>query len=192
MGSADAPDGATWQTKQIWRVMRELCASKDRSLHNGVERESLDYNTVLLKLFKGDERAVQGLVEQQLLSVWHNEPWRDANGVVHDNGSRISAASPLVQACFNRLLESPELSRGLDSMWYMADLSSLEKAVREVEDELVNLRQSAYEAIAPADRAAALRRAAVLAVRLDTLNQKVALTQEKLEQTNAIKSLYLP
>ena len=95
--SADAPDGATWQTKQIWRVMRELCASKDRSLHNGVERESLDYNTVLLKLFKGDERAVQGLVEQQLLSVWHNEPWRDANGVVHDNGSRISAASPLVQ-----------------------------------------------------------------------------------------------
>jgi hypothetical protein len=37
---------------------------------------------VLATIFKGNENAVQGLVEAQLLSVWHNEPYRDANGVV--------------------------------------------------------------------------------------------------------------
>jgi hypothetical protein len=190
--SFDAPPGATWHPKDVWRVMLQLSQTKERSLHSGHERASLDYQTVLATIFKGNENAVQGLVEAQLLSVWHSESYRDASGVVQPAGSRISAASPLMQTVFEHITRDlPLLRRGLDSMWYMADLATLHKAIAEVEDELLKLQQASY-GFTSAEVASAYERARELGERLRVLNGKVELVQKGLRQFNAIKPSYLP
>lgn len=189
--SFDAPAGATWHPKDVWRVILQLAASKERSLHSGFERSSVDYYTTLSSIFKGNEAAVQGLVEAQLMSVWHGEAYRDANGVVQRGGSRLSAASPLVQYAFEKMTSTPLLRRGLDSMWFMSDLTALHKAIAEVEDELLKLQQAAY-GFSGAEVASAYERARELGERLRVLNGKVEAAQRGLKQMNAMKPAYLP
>jgi hypothetical protein len=189
--SFDAPSGATWHPKDVWRVILQLAASKERSLHSGFERASIDYHSTLSTIFKGNEAAVQGLVEAQLMSVWHSEAYRDANGVVQRSGSRLSASSPLVQYAFEKMTATPLLRRGLDSMWFMSDLASLHKAIAEVEDELLKLQQAAY-GFSGAEVASAYERARELGERLRVLNSKVEAAQRGLKQMNAMKPAYLP
>jgi hypothetical protein len=189
--SFDAPPGSTWHPKDVWRAILQLAASKERSLHSGYERSSIDYHTTLSSIFKGNEAAVQGLVEAQLLSVWHGEVYRDANGVVQRGASRLSAASPLVQFAFEKMSQTPLLRRGLDSMWFMSDLATLQKAIVEVEDEMLKLQQASY-GFTGAEMASAYERARELGERLRVLNNKVEAAQRGLKQMNAMKPAYLP
>lgn len=113
---------AEWKPQQLWRLINKL---KDK--------ESVDYDTTLIKIFDGDERAIRGIVDQNLIIVEYD-----------DSGKKvIRAFSPLYLIAFRKIInENRMFSLGMDKSCKQMEIDKEMSVAEKIENELLKLTKT--------------------------------------------------
>src|SRR5690606_8357203 len=108
--------------QQLWKVINVL---KDK--------DSIDYDTALIKIFDGDERAIRGIVDQNLITVDYE-----------NNGKKvIKAFSPLYLIAFRKIIaDNPVFSLGMDKSCKQMDIDKEMAVAEKIENELLKLTKT--------------------------------------------------
>lgn len=113
---------AEYKPQQLWKVINVL---KDK--------DSIDYDTALIKIFDGDERAIRGIVDQNLITVDYE-----------NNGKKvIKAFSPLYLIAFRKIIaDNPVFSLGMDKSCKQMDIDKEMAVAEKIENELLKLTKT--------------------------------------------------
>jgi hypothetical protein len=145
---------------QLWQLIVQIA-----------EHQSLQYDDALFNIFKGNSSPLRSLVRSNLFIVVPT----------HNGGTRIQAASPLLQAAFKELAQDPLLRPGMDLQVITAQLQSETKKLTDYESELVQLNLSGEGHRSDA----ALERKAFLFAALADSQRKISAYERKRRECEA-------
>eukprot|EP00455_Lapot_gusevi_P052115 TRINITY_DN7903_c0_g1_i1.p1 TRINITY_DN7903_c0_g1~~TRINITY_DN7903_c0_g1_i1.p1 ORF type:complete len:193 (-),score=48.31 TRINITY_DN7903_c0_g1_i1:167-745(-) len=134
--------GRPWNHAQLWKTITQIAQHP---------QAALPYHDVLFGIFKGNVDALHALVRQHILTIEEVTPndsssWSSSSLSSSSSENRalyVRPFSPLYLQVFKRLLSDSELRRGLDKLCYEKKLKEYETEIQQIEQELVQLHNSA-------------------------------------------------
>jgi hypothetical protein len=124
------------------------------------QKGSINYDELLFSAFGGDNEALKCLIRERILSVKSN-----------DGTYYVSAFSPLYQAAFVSMVNSPTFRKGMDIIEKKADIKKDMETLSQIEQELMHLMKGESSR----DYMAAL------SLRRKALNDRMTYIAQKLE-----------
>ena len=110
-----------WSQLQLWKCMKKI-----------VQNKYVTFDDLLFNACSGDSEALKSLIKSNILSIQRR-----------DGVPMVTTFSPLYFAAFERIVNVPQLKKGLDLLEKKADIGKDMEEVVKVEDELVKLQDSA-------------------------------------------------